>query len=175
MTDAGCKRSNGRHSFGNPQSLMRRFQFSGSLLHEHFQMLSVPLQFFLRCFAIGYVPHDAGEDAAISQVRFAYRQLDWKCRTVLAPPLHFPLHADDFASSGPTIILQVLIMLIAIGRRHEQADIMSNDLFGAIAENSFSCLVEGIDSAAFVNGDDGINSSIDDGPQTAGAFPHSLF
>ena len=52
-------------------------------------------------------------------------------------------------------------MIARIGRRHEEANVLSYDLRRAVAKNSLGGAVERIDDSMFIDGDDAVDGSVE--------------
>ena len=105
--------------------------------------------------------HNAGEHAAAGKEHLAHRQLDRKRLAILADSLDLPADADDLGLAGLEIGLDVGIVPVAVWRRHQNAQVLADRLFGGIAEHAFGGGVERVDDAALVRRDDGVHGGVD--------------
>ncbi len=64
------------------------------------------------------------------------RQIDGELAAVLALARHLAPDADDVPYPRCQVILQVLIVLAAVGFRHQHLDVASYHLIGVIAEHA---------------------------------------
>ena len=62
------------------------------------------------------------------------RQMERKRAAVLASPAHFAAGADDFRDPGVQVVREVSIVLLAIGARHQQLDVLAQHLVRPVAE-----------------------------------------
>ena len=64
----------------------------------------------------------------------------------VAPPSgHLATAADDAGVAGGDVARQILVVLLVIGRRHQQADVAAEDLTLRVAEQLLCAAVEGFD------------------------------
>src|SRR5208282_1253609 len=101
----------------------------------------------------GDVTHEAGENPPVRQPDFAHGKVHWKNRAVFAPPDRFASDADDVRVTGAEIIADVSVMLLAMGRGHQDADVFADDFARLVTKNLFRRPIEGLDGAALVNRD----------------------
>lgn len=66
------------------------------------------------------------------------------------------------------------VMRFAIGRGHEQTDVLADHLIGGIAENRFRRVIEGLNDAIGSDGDDGIRRDIQNNTQLLIQLPQLL-
>ncbi len=76
------------------------------------------------------VADDSGEDPSSFGPCLAHREVDGKDGAILAQALHLTSDADDLSFAGGTIVGQVAVMLLMIGRRHQGADVLADQLHG---------------------------------------------
>ncbi len=79
------------------------------------------LQARLGLLALGQVADEAGEEAPIAGAHLADRELHREGRAVLALADDDAADADDAPLAGPQIALEIAVMRLAIGRRHQHA------------------------------------------------------
>ena len=70
------------------------------------------------------------------------------------------------------VIVEVAVVLLAVRRGHQHADIFADDLGGAVAEDFFGRGIEGFDGAALVNGDDAFDGGFKNGAQPLRLVAH---
>ena len=110
----------------------------------------------------------AGEIPAAFGFEFADRQMQRESRTILAPPTHFSTDADDLFDAGPGVVGDVAIVLGAVGLRHEDLDVLPDELRGAVPEQPFGRRIDRLDQAAVIDGDDGRDRQLQDAPELRG-------
>src|SRR5262245_44264250 len=90
----------------------------------------------LGLLALREVADESGEEALIARAHLADGELHRKSRAVLALADDDAPDADDAPLTGPQIALQVAVVVLPIGRRHQPFDIRANDFRCRIAEQS---------------------------------------
>src|SRR3989304_7410611 len=75
---------------------------------------------------LGEIADEAGEEAAFPRLHLADCKLHGEGRAVLAQAGDHPVDADDALFAGGEIARDVAVMLLAVGRRHERADVMAD-------------------------------------------------
>ena len=91
---------------------------------------------------------------------FAYRELDGKDRAIFPPPGNLPRYADDPLLARLAVGSEEGVVLAAVGLRHQDADILSDQLFGRIAEQALSGGIDVGNYAMVVDDDDAIEGVI---------------
>ena len=87
-------------------------------------MDQLALQFLHPRFGLlpfGQVADEAGEEAPLGDAHLADRKLHRKGRAVAPLADHDPADADDAALAGAVVALEIAVMRLAIGRRHQHA------------------------------------------------------
>ncbi len=82
------------------------------------------LQPRLGLLALGQVADEAGEEALRADLHLADRELHREGRTVLALADHDAADADDAPLAGAQIAIEIAVVAFAIGRRHQELDVL---------------------------------------------------
>lgn len=114
--------------------------------------------------ALGDITNDAGENAtSAGQHGFADGEVDGEAGAVFALAHDLTPDADDAIHSGVQVVLNVAVVPVAIGLRHEQADVFADDLSTLVAKEANRGGVGGFDDAIGIDRNDGIDRCFDDG------------
>src|SRR5208337_3074236 len=146
------------------------------------QLLADPLPFAggdlqhlpLQPLAIGDVAGDPGELAPIPVLELADGQVHGEGRAVLAAAADLAADANDPLLPGLQVALEVRIVFVAVGRGHEDRDVLPDDLRGGVAEDPLGGRVERLDGPLLVDGDDAIHGGVDDRPDPVPALEQLL-
>ncbi|HKC02462.1 MAG TPA: hypothetical protein VKC17_04080 [Sphingomicrobium sp.] len=111
--------------------------------------------------ALGQIVDDPDENRLDFGIAAADRQIDREDRAVLALGEHLAADADDLRVSGLLVIVQILIVVLGINRRHQHFDIFADDLVRTITKQPFACGVEGADRSVGVDQNDAIDRGIE--------------
>src|SRR6185312_12201266 len=103
----------------------------------------------------------------------ADRKIHGKDGTVRAPPLYVAADADDPFFAGILIMLQILVVLVRVRRRHQHLDVAPDNLVGAVAEQPLAPLVEQLYGAGAIDDDDAVNGSVDHGAKPSVRVGHA--
>ncbi len=96
------------------------------------------------------------------------RELHRKGRAVLAPSHHLASGADDLRHAGREIGRNVAVVFAMVWLRHQDADVLPDDLVRGIAEQADAGLVEGLNDAVMVDGNQAVHHRVENGgDQTA--------
>ena len=132
---------------------------------ERANLLSRRLHLCLRPLALGDVlDHADVHGLAIGDHHLAHSQREWERASVLSPSLDLPFRVDDVGFSGQVVTVQVTVVLLVVGRRHEHPDVLAHDLRGEVSEDSLACPVEGLNGARLVDGYDSVGGGVKDQP-----------
>ena len=147
-------------------------QRRGHLAHggQPGDMHELGLQFLqprLGLLALGQVADEAGEEALIARAHLADRKLHRKGRAVPALADDDPADADDSPLSGAEISLEVAVVILAVGRRHQHLDVFSHDLRRRVAEQPLGRRAERLHDPALVDDDHRVRNGVEDRPQCA--------
>ena len=126
------------------------------------------LQFLEPAFGellVGQIANEAGEIVPLGGSQLADREVHREGRAVLALSHHDTADADDPALSGGEIALEVEIMLFAVRRWHQLADVSALNLVQGIAEQALRRRAEGLDAPLLVDDDHGVRYGLQDRPQ----------
>jgi hypothetical protein len=115
----------------------------------------------------GHVAHDADEGMVAGVRRFADRELHRKGRAVFAAAHHLATGADDLRHAGGEICRDVAIVFAMVRFRHQDADILPDDLVRGVAEQADAGLVERLDDAMPVDGDQAVHHRVQHGGDQA--------
>ncbi len=83
---------------------------------------------FLRLPPFADVAHNPRKPPRPTAVDLTYGDVDGKTGTVLASPLGLATDPDDLSLARPVVSSQVVIVLLAVRRRHEHRHIVSQHL-----------------------------------------------
>ena len=122
------------------------------------------LEFPLHLLAFGNIMRPPDEDAPLSQPRLADRQADRKQGAILAKRHDLAPDADDFFDARAPVVLQILIVVLAVGRGHQAADVTAHKFLGAVAKELFSGGIDRFYDPPFINGDDTVHGRFKNGP-----------
>ena len=146
-----------------PDLFIRRLQFGRTLLDAHLQLVAGVPQRLLRLHPGGEIVHNAGEHTAAVQVHLTHRQRHGERGAIPALPAHFTPNADDVLLARLEIPRQVAVVLLPVGRGHEHADVLPNDVGGGIPKEALGRRIERLDGAALVDGDDAVHRGVQNG------------
>jgi hypothetical protein len=90
-------------------------------------------QLFFQLFAFGYVAYDPGEAATAILDELADGQVRGELRTILSPTGHLSADANDLSPARALVAFEVTAMLLVVRGRHQQRDILADDLVGTVA------------------------------------------
>src|SRR6516164_8595311 len=120
------------------------------------------LQPRLRLLTLRYVPDKASEKVTVARSHFPHRQLHREGRAVLALADHDAPDSNDSPLSGPQILLDVAIVILPVGRRHQHLDVFSNHFRRGIAEQPFRRRAERLHDSVLADDDHRIRHGIED-------------
>ena len=127
-------------------------------------------ELLLGALALGQIVDDADENRLAVLLRLADRQVHREGRAVLALADHLAADADDLASAGAVIIVEIAIVLVAIRRRHQHLDVLADDLARPIAEQRLAGRIEHQDTPRGVDQD----HAVDRGRRPPHRYRHGL-
>ena len=144
-------------------------QAAGELADRlHLLRMAQLLALGFRLAPLGQVAHDADEGVVAALRRLTDRKLHRKGRAVLAPSHHLAAGADDLRHAGREIGGNVAVVLAVVRLRHQDADVLPDDFVRAIAEQADAGLVEGLNDAVTIDGDQAVHHRVENGgDQTA--------
>jgi len=139
------------------------------------------LQPLLGLLPLAQVADEAGEEARAARIHLADGQRHREGRSVPALADRDAAGADDALLAGAEIAREVAVMILAIGRRHQDRDVAAQNLLRAVAEQPLRSGAEGVDRAARVDDDHRVGHGGEDraqmrlargglGPRGAGAL-----
>ena len=131
-------------------------------------MQQLELQFMqpvLGHLPFGKIADETGEMPLAADHRLAHRQFDRKGAAILALADDDAADADDAPLPGLEIVLEVTVMTLVIGRRHEDADVPADGFCGGVAEQALGGRAEGFDQPAFVDDENGVRRGLQDRAQ----------
>ena len=129
------------------------------------QLVQPHLGSALRGAAIADVAHQAREHQLAVHLELGDCQVYREDRAVLALCLQLPANADDARLAGHEVALDVAVVMMAVGRRHEHGDVRAQQLLRAIAEKPLGGGIHRLDDAVTVDGDDGVHGRIQERAQ----------
>jgi len=125
-------------------------------------------QFFeaILCGALGCAPvrdvaNQAGEHALVVDLELGNRKVDGKYIAIFSSRFNFAANAHDVCLAGHQVTLQKTIVLLAVWRGHQHADITAEHFLRAVAKYPLGRRIDGFDDAVLVDGDDGIDGHIE--------------
>src|SRR5258706_11791608 len=136
-------------------------------------MEKLRLQFLQALFGalmLGNVVDETGEESPLSNPSFSDQELHRKRGAVVTAAHYDAPGADDSLFSRRLIASDVAVMLIMIGRWHENFDILSDDLRRFITEKARSGRAEGFNDPLFVDRNDGVRNRLQDRTKSRFAF-----
>ena len=123
------------------------------------------LQFLEPCLGLlplRKVADESGEEALIARAHFAHGKLHRKSRAVLALADHEPTDPDDPPLSGPEIALEIAIVVLPVGSRHQALDIRPDDFPRGKTEQPLGRRAERNDDSSLVDYDHRVGHGIED-------------
>ena len=121
------------------------------------QLLALPFGFV----SFSEITDYAHECMIAGSRRRADGQLHREGRSVLATPHHFPPDADDLRDTRLEVSRDVAVVLAVVGLRHQDLDVLADDLIRRVAEQADTGLVERLDDTVAID----CNQAVDDGVQ----------
>jgi hypothetical protein len=128
-----------------------------------FKQLRLVSQRLLGLYPSAEIVHNAGEHTVAVQVHLAHGQRDRERGAIPAPGADFTPNADDFPLTALEIPRQIAIVLLMIGRGHEQTDVLSNHVGGGIPKEALGRRVDRLNEAALIDGDNPVHCSLQNG------------
>lgn len=114
------------------------------------------------------IANKADEDLLLFNGCFPDKQLDRKCGAVLAHAGHDTAYPDDPSFARRQIAGDIVVVLLAEMRRHQDLHILADDLVRPIAEEPLGCRVEGLNDPMGINGDDPVRRNLRDSREKRG-------
>src|SRR5918994_1454736 len=109
---------------------------------------------------LGEIANETGEEAAFARRHLADFELHGKGRSVLALATDHPIDADDALLAGCKISCDIEVMILAVGRGHEQADVTADHRRLAIAKETLRRGAEGLNDAVVVDDDGRVRDGV---------------
>ena len=128
-------------------------------------MHELGLQFLKPCLGLlplRKVADESGEEALIARAHFSHGEFHRKSRAVLALADHEPPDPDDSPLSGSEVALEVAIVILPVGSRHQALDVRADDFRRGKAEQPLGCGAEGLDDPALIDHDHRVGHGIED-------------
>ena len=142
----------------------RHFPHRGETRHVDQLRLQI-LQPLLGRLTLGQVAHKPGVGPPSGRVYLANRQLHRKRRAVLARSHHHPAPPDHALLAGGGIARQVGVMLLLIGRGHQNTDVLTHHLVRGVAEQPLRRGAERLNDSTIVDDDHRVRNGAQHGPQ----------
>ena len=133
------------------------------------------LQSLVRALQRGNVSDDSGKHPPVAEPKLADRQVRGECGAVAAPPNDFATDADDLFLGGRQVIEQVAVMFLSKRRRHENADVLTDEIRGGEAKHPLRGRIDGFDRPTLIDRDNRIDGGVQDGVSPGIAFAQRLF
>src|SRR5687768_14146877 len=89
--------------------------------------------------------------------------MKWERAPVLALASHFAARPDDLRHPGLQVVGDVPVVLLPIGTRHQQLDVLTKDLGRRVPEQPFCGRVERLDESLGIDHDDAVYGRREDG------------
>jgi hypothetical protein len=127
-------------------------------------MHQLGLQFLQPRFGLlplGQIADEAGEVALLAGLHLADTELERKGRTVLAFADHHAADADDAPLAGGPVAIEIAVVTFAIGRRHQNLDVLAEHFGRAVAEQALGRDAEGLHDAALIDHDHGVRNGVE--------------
>ena len=105
----------------------------------------------LGLLAFADVAHEAGEEPLVTRAHLADRQFHGEGRAVAAFAHHHAADADDPPLTGVQVALQIAVVAVAVGPRHQLADVAPDHLFRRPAEQALGRGAERPDGPGLVD------------------------
>ena len=118
-------------------------------------------QLLLEIHARTEIVHHSREFACAAHRHLADRQMKREDRPVATAAADFTADADDVCRSGGEITRQVAIVFFVVRRRHQDVDVLTDDLRRRVAKQAFGSAIERFDSGSVVDDDDPVDGRID--------------
>ncbi len=122
--------------------------------------------------AVGDVADEAGEE--LSGENLTDREIDGEDGAVASACAGLSADADDAPLARAAIAGEIGVVLIAIGRGHEDGDVASDELGGGVAEHLLARAVDGLDLTLAVDRDDRVGGGVEDRGQSGGLLAEML-
>ncbi|MEX2297577.1 MAG: hypothetical protein WD715_09185 [Dongiaceae bacterium] len=119
--------------------------------------------FTLLALPLGQVANDADEDRFAGFRRLADGEIHRKDASVLAAAFDRAADADDLRVAGAVIVFKIGVMFVAIGRGHQNFDILPDYFVCAVAEQAFAGGIEHENLAGAIDQYDAVDCRLDDG------------
>lgn len=74
------------------------------------------------------IPYEAGEVSLLCGPRLAHSERHWECRSIFASPHDDPINTDYALLAGCEVSADVAIVLLAVRRRHQHANVLADHL-----------------------------------------------
>ena len=103
------------------------------------------------------------------------RQLQGEALAALAQALELAGLVDHPRFAGVQVVQEIAIVRAAVGFGHQDADVVPGDVGLGVAEHLLGRVVEGLDRARAVDGDDGIDDIVEQGAQVVLALADGPF
>ena len=101
------------------------------------------------------------------------REFHRESRAVLALTRNDSTETDNSPLAGREVATDVAVMVFAVRRRHQHADVAAADFLGGETEHALGRRAEGLDDAALVNDDHAVGDSVEDRAQMRLCFGQS--
>ncbi len=111
--------------------------------------------------ALGDVVQHPQEEHFVAVADFAHRELQGEGRAVAAPAFDLPADADDSRLAGRQVAREVAVVLRLPGRRHEDLDVLFQQLLGGITEHLLDRRIDQLDDAGGIDEHDAVENGIE--------------
>ena len=111
--------------------------------------------------AVREVAQRPQEEDLAAVADLAHREVHGERRAVAAPPLDLPADADDPRLAGLPVTVEIAVVLLAPGGRHEDLDVLSYQLLGGVAEQPLDGGVDRLDDAGGVDEHDPVDGGVE--------------
>ena len=124
------------------------------------QLLFALAQRLFHGVALAHVRQKAHKQGLIGHGGTAHRQPHLNQIAVLVQSVYFPAGTDDAGVTGCQVVLQVTIVCLLVGCRHQGVDIAANHFFGLPAQQALCSRIEGSNAAIAFNHDNAVHRGI---------------
>ncbi len=119
-------------------------------------------QSFLDVLTVTDVVDHAGKMAPTIYHELTDGQMKGKGHAIFAPAADLAPDADDLLGSGLEIIVDVAVVFRLVGLRHQDLDVLPDELADHISEQALGCRIDAFDNTAVIDGNDGGNGGFED-------------
>ena len=120
---------------------------------------------FLGLLTGANIAHETDKAPVACDLHFGHSQVEREPGPILPLSGDFAADPDNSCFARTMVPVEILIMLMAIGCGHEEADISANDFSSRVAEHFFGREIERFNKPALINRNDAFHSIVQDRAQ----------